>query len=407
MRILHVNKFLYRRGGAESYMQAVGELQADVGHDVEFFGTDHPLNDEHTYSKFFPRYSELNRRSTSRVDRARGLVGMFWNREAATGFDQVLGHFRPDVVHLHNIYHHLSPSILRPAQSRRIPMVMTLHDYKLACPTYLFVDQAGVCEACLDGKFRHALSRRCKDGSVLSSGLLAMESRVHTSLGAYDPVARFICPSRFMMEKMDAAGVFPQRLLHIPHFVDLSDQPASPTPEEGPVTFVGRLSREKGADVLLRAMASIKASAPLRIVGTGPLEAELRELASMLDVDARFVGQVDRKGVETAIREAAVVVVPSVVHENQPMVVLEALGLGRPVIGTSLGGVTELIRPGIDGLIVPPSDSDALAHAIEQLLAQPSTRSNMGRAGRDRVRSDFDPILHLRRIEHAYMEAGA
>ena len=129
--------------------------------------------------------------------------------------------FRPDVVHLHNVYHHLSPSILGPVARRRIPAVMTLHDYKLACPSYQFLDHGNLCQACLGGHFQNAIRRRCKDGSLGASVVVATELFIHTRTGAYAPVRRFICPSRFLAGRMKAAGVFPDRLRQVPHFVPI------------------------------------------------------------------------------------------------------------------------------------------------------------------------------------------
>lgn len=131
MRVLHVNKYLYRRGGAESYMEAVASLQRAAGHEVAFFGMQHPDNDHHVYARHFPSYLELEPAPTSVVGKVTGFGRMVWSTSARRGIDAVVADFEPDVVHLHNTYHHLSPSILGPLARRRIPAVMTLHDYKL------------------------------------------------------------------------------------------------------------------------------------------------------------------------------------------------------------------------------------------------------------------------------------
>ena len=205
MRILHVNKYLYRRGGAESYMQAVASLQRDAGHDVAFFGMDHPENDRHTYAPYFPSYLELEPPPATVTAKVAGFGRMVWSTSARRGIDAVVADFRPDVVHLHNAYHHLSPSILGPMARRGIPAVMTLHDYKLACPTYRFLDKGELCQACLGGHFTQAVRRRCKDGSLGSSAAMAAELAIHTAIRAYRHVQLFVCPSRFMAGRMAAA----------------------------------------------------------------------------------------------------------------------------------------------------------------------------------------------------------
>ena len=181
MRILHVNKFLYRRGGAEAYMEDLADLQVAAGHTVAFFGMAHPLNTHLEYASHYPDHIELEPPPPTLTGRVRGVARMLYSTSAKRGMDAVLADFRPDVVHMHNIYHQLSPSVLRPVARRRIPAVMTLHDYKLACPTYQFLDHGNLCQACLGGHFQHAILRRCKDGSLGSSAVMAGELFVHTS----------------------------------------------------------------------------------------------------------------------------------------------------------------------------------------------------------------------------------
>src|SRR5205807_482605 len=141
MRILHVNKYLYRRGGAESYMQALAAPPRAAGDEGALFGMDHPENDPQPHAQHFPSFPEPEPPPASTLAKAQGFARMVWSTDARHGMDAVVADFRPDVVHLHNVYHHLSPSILGPLARRRIPTVMTLHDYKLACPTYRFLDK--------------------------------------------------------------------------------------------------------------------------------------------------------------------------------------------------------------------------------------------------------------------------
>lgn len=234
MRILHVNKFLYRRGGAEAYMEDAAELQVAAGHRVAFFGMAHPSNTHLEYAAHFPAEIEMEPPPPGVAGRLRGVGRMLWSTSASRGMDAVLADFRPDVVHLHNIYHQLSPSVLRPIARRRVAAVMTLHDYKLACPSYQFLDHGRICEACLGGHFHHAVTHRCKDGSLGSSAVLAGELFLHTVTRAYSPVRLLICPSRFMVEKMTEARVFPSRLRHLPHFIDTREMAVKSSPGARP-----------------------------------------------------------------------------------------------------------------------------------------------------------------------------
>ncbi len=401
MRILHVNKFLYRRGGAEAYMEDLADLQIAAGHTVAFFGMAHPLNTHLEYAQHYPPHIELEPPPPTLSGRARGVARMLYSTSASRGMDAVLADFRPDVVHMHNIYHQLSPSVLRPVARRKIPAVMTLHDYKLACPTYQFLDHGNLCQACLGGHFQHAILRRCKDGSLGSSAVMAGELFVHTITRAYSPVRVFICPSSFLEGRMRAARVYPRRMRHIPHFIETRDIAVKTSPGSGALV-AGRLSREKGIDVAIRACGEID-GALLDIAGTGPEEEALRRLAdSVAPGRVRFHGLVDKAEVGRLMLAAAVVVVPSRWYENQPMVVLEALARGVPVVGSALGGMPELIEPGATGELVPENDPQALAAALIPYVRHPEHAFSMRDRARATIVSEFSPERHLERIGATY-----
>jgi len=403
MRILHVNKFLYRRGGAEAYMLDVAALQSRQGHDVEFFAMAYHENQPSRFERHFPEYRSFNPPPPSLIGKAKVAGRLLYSPAAKRGIERVLEEFAPDVVHLHNIYHQLSPSILQPIRARRIPALMTLHDYKLACPTYLFLDKGQICEACLGGRFYEAVLRRCNDGSLLSSSLNALELTVHTATKAYGPVDVFACPSRFVVGKMTAAGVFPERLRHISNFVDAHSIPAKDR-EGGGVVYAGRLSTEKGVDTLIEAAA--RANLRVDVAGTGPEAAAYEALARSRDADVRFHGHLPRDELHRLVRSAAVLAIPSRCHENQPMIALEALACGVPVVATALGGVPELIDPGVDGELVGHDDPEALADTLRRLVGDRARAFEMGRAGRAKVLAEFAPEGHLERLAALYGEAA-
>ena len=157
MRILHVDKYLFRSGGAEGYMEDVAALQRQAGHDVWFWGMSHPENVHLELSDTFAPYVDL-RRPHGPVGRARTFAAMVWSRKAALGLAEAIRRVRPDVAHLHNLYHHLTPSVLGPLRDAGVPMLMTLHDYKLVCPTYLLLADGRPCEACVPHRYWNARS---------------------------------------------------------------------------------------------------------------------------------------------------------------------------------------------------------------------------------------------------------
>jgi glycosyltransferase involved in cell wall biosynthesis len=405
MRVLHVNKFVYRRGGAESYMEDLADLQRGAGDVVEYFGMQHPQNQDCTYSAWFPPEVEFEPMPGGAAAKAHAFGRMIYSSSARRGMHAVIDRFEPDVVHLHNIYHQLSPSILRPLADRRLPVVMTLHDYKLACPTYQFLAQGEVCEACIGGGLRQAVLRRCRGGSRLASGAAAVELGLHRATNAYGPVGRFICPSRFMADRMAEAGVYPDRLRHVPHFIDPSGVPVKRAPG-GDVLFAGRLSHEKGVDTLARATAHLDPGLRVALAGEGPELDAVQAAARGSEDRIRLLGRLPKHEVQALLADALALALPARWHENQPMIVLEAFAAGVPVVTTALGGLPELVQDGVTGLVVPPDDPDALAAALNRLHRDPQAAFAMGQAARARVLDEFTPARHLRSVRDVYREAG-
>lgn len=404
MRVLHVNKFLYRRGGAEGYMLDVAELQRNAGDEVAFFGMRHPDNEPQRYESWLPDLIDLEPAPRG-LRKAPAAARMIWSTSSRRGMGEVLQDFKPDIVHFHNIYHQLSPSVLDSVARAGVPCVMTLHDYKLACPSYQLLDHGSLCEACITGGPWQAARRRCKDGSLAASSLLSLESWLHRVGRAYSPVDVFISPSRFLADVMARAGVFPERMRVVNHFVELT--PPATSSDGRRLVFAGRLSVEKGVDVLIEAMSMAGTEARLDIAGDGPERARLEALASRHSMGSRitFHGRLTKPELTSLMSRSMASVVPSRWHENQPMTVLESFAAGVPVIATSLGGLPEMVRDGVDGWVIPPEDPLALARAIDAALSDPLGTARRGLSARDKVARDFSPGAHLEHLGDVYGQA--
>jgi glycosyltransferase involved in cell wall biosynthesis len=384
----------------------LAHLQSMAGDDVAFFGMAHPENEPMPYADHFPSYIEFRPSSISLGAGIRASARMLYSSSAESGIEATIEAFRPDVVHLHNIYHQLSPSVLRPLARRHLPNVMTLHDYKLACPTYQFLDHGKICEACLGGHFYHAATHRCKDGSAAASLLATVESYAHGITHAYSPVKLFIAPSRFLAGKMIEARVFPDRMRLLNHFIDSGPIAVREGSGAGFV-FAGRLSPEKGADLLIEAAGRLP-NVNVEVLGDGPARLELERLAARVAPGRiHFRGRVDKASVHAAMRAALAVVVPSRWYENQPITILEAFACGVPVIGTTLGGIPELVNDAVNGYTVAPDDATALAARMQALADRPEIAAEMGRAARGLAETAFAPDLHMKGIADIYTEAGA
>jgi glycosyltransferase involved in cell wall biosynthesis len=407
VRILHVNKFLYRRGGAEGYMLDLAELQRGQGHEVELFGMRHESDSEpHRFESLFPSQVDLDPAPDSVVDKGRSAARMIWSSSSRRGMAAVVEQFRPDVVHCHNIYHQLSPSVLLPLRRADVPCVMTLHDYKLACPSYQMLDHGHLCDACVKSGPWRAAQHACKDGSRVASTLLAVESTLHRRTHAYGAVDVFVCPSQFLARVMQAAGVFPDRVQVVNHFADVDGTPVK-VQRGGNLLFAGRLSHEKGIDVLIEALALTRATTALDIAGDGPARGRLEEQARrMVPGRVRFHGRLDKGALQELMRSSIACVVPSRWYENQPMTVLESFGSGVPVVASDLGGLPELVRDGTDGWLVPAENPMALAAALDRVWADPAQALSMGSAARRRVLQDFSTARHLDALAGVYADAA-
>ena len=404
LRILHVDKFASRAGGgAPGYMLDLVARQRERGHAVEFLATEGVIDLETRYRHLFPRRITLDPPPSGTAARVGTAATMVWSRRAAVAMAAMLDDFRPDIVHCHNLYHQLSPSVLRSVARRRVPVVMTVHDYKLVCPTYRLIDGDGRhCERCVDGGVHHVLRQRCQSGSVAQSAVLMLESGLHRRFGAYDPIATFLCPSAYMADLFRRAGLG-DRARHLPYGCDVSlIEPRTGTGSG--VIFGGRLSPEKGVDHLIEAVALLD-DVELTICGDGPTRAVLETQANrLLGNRVRFLGHVPRVQLLDLIRAAAVVAVPSVWAENQPLMVLDAMACAVPVVSGNSPALQEQVRAGVSGLTVDPHDHIAFAEALAQFVNDPQQQRAIGASARAFVVSRNDMDAHLAVLDQLYRE---
>jgi glycosyltransferase involved in cell wall biosynthesis len=402
VKIVYANNHLYRRGGSERVMFDEATHVVKRGHEALFFGHRHPSMSSAPHSEFFPDPVEFESvRGLAKVRTAARIVA---NRDAAKKFGSLLDLARPDIVHAHNIYAGLTPRILDEATFRSVPSVLTLHDYKLACPSYLMLRRGEVCDACVGSTFVHCLARRCHKESLLASAVTTVEAIFNALTRKWQQARLLICPSKFVRELMIRHGYSPGKLRHVPNGIDLAEWPRS-SAEDGYVLYVGRLSAEKGIEILVR--ASVGTPLPMRIVGDGPERARLEELAARLRANVHFEGHQEPYRVRAMLQGASALVAPSVWNENAPMTVIEAMATGKPVVASRIGGIPEMVRDGETGVLVPPGDVDSLRAALTKLAKNRGARTEMGRAGRELAEREYSLDRHAERICSIYEEALA
>ncbi len=399
-RLLAINNYFYRRGGAESVFLDHIDLFTAAGWEVVPFAMQHPANLPSAWSEYF--VSEIEYGGTGGpLTKVRQAANVIYSLEARRKIRALIGRAPPTIAHAHNVYHHISPSIFGALKAQGVPLVMTAHDLKLACPAYKMLSRGRVCERCQGGRIHNVLLHRCVKESALVSGLVLLETLVHRSFGLYrDTIDRLVAPSRFYRDKLVEWGWDAGRVAYIPNSIDAKAY--SPATHEGDyVVYAGRLAPEKGLATLLRAAAL--SHQRLVLAGSGPEEQTLRKLAGELGADVAFTGHLDRPELKRVIGEARALVLPSEWYENAPISVLEAYALGRPVIGTRIGGIPELIADGETGSLVEPGNAAMLAEALAGLARLPSSaRAAMGATGRDWVAREFSPDRHRDRTMALY-----
>ena len=403
-RLLAINNYFYRRGGAEAVFFDQMKMFEGIGWDVVPFAMRHELNEPSPWSDYFVDEIEYGRESgfATKVVQATKVIYSF---EAQRNLRRLLDVAPPSVAHAHNVYHHLSPSIFATLQAAKVPVVMTVHDLKLACPAYKMLRDGVVCEDCRGGRVYNVLRHRCIKDSLSLSAVVFAETMVHRGLGLYrHKVDRLVVPSRFYIEKLVEWGWPREKMVYVPNFIDISHL-STDWSDGGYFLFAGRLAPEKGIATLIRAAA--KAGQKLVIAGTGPEETMLRALAAELAADVTFAGYVSGSALHRLIGEASALVLPSEWYENAPISVLEAYGMGRPVIGADIGGIPEMISDGESGMIARSGDADDLAGALSRMAAMgPEARSRMGLAGRAIVSGSFSPEAYRGRTLDLYRSLG-
>jgi glycosyltransferase involved in cell wall biosynthesis len=404
MNILFLNNFHYLRGGSEKVLFEEMRLLRENGHRVAVYARGHEQNEPAGFAEFFPPPLDTEHLNPS-IKTVLTVTEMIYSRAARRGLGEVLKRFRPDIVHAHNIYGRLSVSVLDELKGAQVPIVLTLHDLKLLCPSYLMLNRGKVCEKCKGHKFYHAVLSRCHKNSYPASAVYAFETWMNTRFGKYDPVRYFITPSRFLRDKAIEFDWCPERFIHVPNFIDL----ASVTDASvigGYCLYLGRLSREKGLKTLLQAFRALRPKLPLHIVGDGPDRDELEKLTSDDKLAVHFAGHLSGKRLHEAIADAKVIIVPSECYENAPMSILEAMAHGKPVIGARIGGIPEMIDDGVTGYLFEPGNVADLRDKLEQFLSLPDAEVDaMGRSARNKVEKEHSAEAHYTGLMQVYSKA--
>jgi glycosyltransferase involved in cell wall biosynthesis len=389
MRITLFHNSYRIRGGEEQTVDFESRLLAGAGHDVHR----HELSNERTFAR-------------PRLAAAVSAWKAAWNRSSYHAVREILKTVRPDVSHVHNWFPLLSPSIYAAHRDLGIPVVQSLHNYRLGCAAGTLLRDGQVCEQCISGDTRAAVRHRCYRGSATQTRVWCRVMGRGWSEGTFaSMVDAYIAPSEVVRRKHVEMGL-PADLIHVlPHACDdpLRSRPGgalrSRRDRSAGAVYVGRLVPEKGVDTLVQAWRGV--DAPLRVIGRGPEESRLRAMASDLP-HVEFLGEQPHDVVMRELQRTALLVFPSRWNEPFGLGIIEAMACGTPVLATRMGAAPELVKDGVTGVLIDPHDPVAMRRAASGLLSRDEDRERMGINARRRYLRCFTPDRHLESLEDLF-----
>lgn len=364
MKVLLINNFHYRKGGSEAVYFNTADVLRKAGHKVVFFSHRDERNLPCKQSEYFIPNNES-------VSRFKGMIDYFYNTEAKRRLEKLIINEHPDIAHVHLFWGGISPSIFGVLKRHRIPLIHTAHDYRMVCPAYTFNSKGDICEECAGRHFYKCAMKRCSKGRLIESILMSIEMYERNLL--FDPakhLSGIIYVSEFSRKKHLQ---YAPRLVRVPscvlhNYTDDPPQSLLDRFERKYYLFFGRLSYEKGVDKLIDTFLELP-EIPLKIVGSGPLEAELKRIVATRNArNIEFAGYKTGFELQSIVSDAAFVIVPSRWYENNPMTIIEAYSLQTPVIGANLGGIPEIVKEGRTGFLFDPNASTELLRNVKRSI---------------------------------------
>jgi glycosyltransferase involved in cell wall biosynthesis len=385
-------------------MFSLKNLLEEKGHKVIVFSMQHPLNFDSEYSRYFVDYINYDQ-AVKKINISTGfevLSRAVFSLEAKRKIERVIEEERPDIAHLQNIHHHITPSIFYPLKRNHIPIVWTLHDFVLICPNTSFLADGRICERCKKRKYFWPALTKCKKNSFLASLMAGLETTIHRLMRVNDLVDMFIAPSEFLRDKLIDYGFDGRRIICLNNFNNI--ETIDNTAKEGDYyLYIGRISFEKGIRTLIDA-AIMADSGRLKIIGEGPLKAEMISYVGSKKDNANieFLGHKDHDDVIKLLKGARFLVLPSECYENFPYSLIEAYACGKPVIASRLGGIPEIVKNWETGLLFPPGNTENLGLKIRFLMKHPDKARMMGESAKEFVKERLNRDSYYKKLMEVY-----
>jgi glycosyltransferase involved in cell wall biosynthesis len=375
-------------GGEDAVFEAESSLLARMGHTVAL-------------------WEETNNSIEGLIGASCTALQSVYSIGHARNMRQRIRGFKPDLVHIHNFFPRMSPSIHIACRRAGVPVVQTLHNFRLLCPAATFQSPDGVlCETCTRGIVPWpAMVRGCYRGGRLASLAVANMLAIHRVLGTWNRnVSRFIALSEFARSKFVAGGIAEDQIAVKPNYVE--HDPGMGSARGGFALFVGRLTEDKGVGTLLRAWQSLQSGPKLKIIGNGPLASQVARAAAAFPA-IQWLGACSREQVKQAMAEAAVLILPSTWYEAFPLVIAEAFAAGLPIIASRLGTMQEVIAEGKTGRLFTPGDAADLAGTVQWIFAHPYERETMRYSARAVYKRKYNAATNYGQLMAIYQDALA
>lgn len=397
INILLANKFFYLKGGAETVFFQEREMLLQQGFRVTDFSMQSAENYDSPFADYFVPHIDYYKQKRL-AQKLHNALSFVHSPAAVKNLERLLVNEKPDIAHLHNIYHQLTPSIIPVLKRHGLKVILTLHDCKLICPNYLALTADNtICTRCEGKNFWHPFTSNCQNSRARGL-ILAAEALWHKWKKSYEGVDLFLAPSKFMAD-LTTKRIPAHKIRVVYNGMDTTAYTANSS-DRGYVLFLGRISREKGITTLLRASRQTTNKMPLKIIGTGPLADELKDSFP----EAEFLGFRSGEELKSLISNAAFVVVPSEWYENCSMVVLEAMAMGKTIIGSRMGGIPEQIDDGETGFLFEMGNVAELAEKMDLLASDSELRERMGAAARVKLEQKYSLAEQSRQLLAIYSE---
>jgi len=404
MNILLINSYYYNRGGDCTYTFKLEKLlKSKPDHTVLNFAMKHPLNHPNKHEKYFVPEIDFIRELKRGIIRGgfRVMARSIYSRIAKKQINSLLMDNAVDIAHIQSIRGHITPSIFHTFKKWGIPIIWTLHDFFLVCPNSTFLSHGRSCEACMGKKFYRVVTKKCRKESYAASIVVMLEEYLQRLLGLIKMVDYFIAPSLFLKNKMIEHGLPQKKIKYIPNFIE-SEKDNQSVEHGDYILYIGRLSYEKGLLTLLKSWVHFP-GIKLIIAGDGPIRSELEKTVKELNLESVFfLGRVPNYETSGLIKNSIFIISPSECYENAPYSILEAFVYGKPVIGSRIGGIPELVIDGVTGILFNPGDQADLTDKIRWMLEHPDHRKTFGANAYRIVREKFNPEDHYREVLKVY-----